>query len=477
MSAPVLVEGSDDESTDIGSNLTSPAQTPNPELAGTSTSGRKPKRSSGSGGKPPSSGKIGRRSTIDAASGSGSGQTREVISLSSQSRASSLQPEGDHSKPKEAFDAFLAEITPGPIKKPRDSSRFKWIGDKMYIEAADILKEAKKPINIENVFLERTGSALDTIHEVPTEEMYNALMVNEEISRTEKFPAFVAQGSNQDHDVRGHDTRNPEIAAEPFKDDDGSFQTLNRAIEISSIDTIPKFNIAIDPSEDESGKGILHILNNINDRLEQSLNREKFLMGRSVYMEQRIQTMNAELHMQFANAYNLTSLSLKALEDVYARSFGAMDENIVRSLNDVRAELATDISMVINDQRAMEESISVLKDAAYWSRNNNPPGVTEVEGTMIDDLTGEIVRISDVTPPAPINLHPDLNRLSSLMEDFKTGLTVMNSKLDAVTRKVESLAQARAAPVILAPQPLTPIRVQTPPRPKSVTFTSDTVFD
>jgi len=353
MSANVLVEGSDAGSTDVGSNLTSPAHTPNPELTGTSTSRRKPNRSSESGGKPPPLGKIGRRSTLDAASGSGSGQTREEVTLSSLSRASSLQPEeGMKTASKADFEKFLAEITPGPIeKKPRDSSdsRFKWIGNKMYIEAADILKESKKPINIESVFLERTGSALDTIREVPTEEMYNTLMANEEISRTEKFPAFVAQVSAGDHDVRNHDSRNPAEAAEHFRDQDGSYQTLNRAIEIASIDTIPRYIMPVPEGEAAKGAGIINVLNNINERLEQSLNREKFLMGRSVYMEQRIQTMNAELHMQFANAYNLMSLSLKALEDVYARSFGAMDKNIITSLNDVRAELGTDIGTVINE--------------------------------------------------------------------------------------------------------------------------------
>ena len=95
---------------------------------------------------------------------------------------------------------------------------------------------------------------------------------------------------------------------------------------------------------------------------------------------------------------------------------------------------------------------------------------------MIDELTGEIIGISEVTPPAQSKF-PDFTRMTSLMEDFKSSLTVMNSKLDAVTRKVEILSQAKNTNVIHAPQPSHPIRVQTPPRPKSVTFTSDTVFD
>lgn len=354
----------------------------------------------------------------------------------------------------------LRSLTPGIPSTPqidREASaeaesltNLKWATRNMFLStSSELYHKARKGKNQARFIRARFSRGIESLQEIATEELCAAVMANHEIQDDSEFASLVREVSSVEPDIRGQILNQNVIDA---LNQSGGDEVMDAALEGAGIHSEPIPRVRI-PTE-EPPEVLMNAsadwfykrqLNYVTDLLEQSLNREKFLIGRSILMEQKMANINLETHQQFTNALAHNELCFRTIN---------------QQILDSSAGLMNDIRMELNEVRLDIERVEA-KDSYHHMEG------TVDEPIILDGGDSETVKQT-------------MTGIFDLVKDLKESLKVMNSKIDGVTRRVDQIQKAPTPDpqIIHAPQASRPISIPTPqPRPKSVSFRPDTVFE
>jgi len=418
---------------EIDSPLSTAPPSPNP-VASTSSSARKPEGRK-SQGNPPKRPRLTTKTTLDAASGGSASVTRPSPTGEEQGELGQNTASD--------YKNFLREITPVPELPDRLKGRslkrwLQYFSDATFKESPALIRQAMQiGDRVAGVAIKRAKDM-----NIDQHTMLTAVMAGQELNDEETFMNLVDNVSSLEKDLTPGSVDEKLLA--DFYGNTG--KDLDKALEDAGLvrkedDSplpLPQWIFIHDNPKDLETDDASNLLNHqmslsmnaMNAMMQVSLRREKFLIGRSIVLEQKLALQKLEFNGLIADTNKFNKILTEELAKAIDSRIDSAKERIIDEVN--------------NSHQRVDDLLEKIDPTM------------DVDGMGIKTTSG-----------------PTSTEVNAVMKT----LELMNSKIETLTRKIEMIPDTR---VIHAPLPTPPRpRIPTPqtPRPKSVTFASDEELD